>query len=142
MQKIIILCGGLIAATLLSGCVSREQADASLAKGCKAGVESLLPEGTTLGDIKGQSFSPSPEAVGARHVKIDVVQMDGYIEDIVSYECIFEESFGPFKMNHAASVYQVRLPDRIVGKSGNQIQGDFDEYVRLTDAIRKSMYSQ
>jgi hypothetical protein len=68
--------------------------------------------------------------------------MDGYLEDIIPYECIFEESFGIFNTSHVASIYQVRLPDRVVGKSGNQIQGDFEEFTRLTDAIRKSLYSQ
>jgi hypothetical protein len=142
MTKFLMLSSVLAAGLMLGGCVDRAQADEKLAAACRAGVMSLLPEGVTLGEVRNKSFSPSPETVGARHVKIDVVQMDGYLEDIIPYECIFEESFGIFNTSHVASIYQVRLPDRVVGKSGNQIQGDFEEFTRLTDAIRKSLYSQ
>lgn len=127
-------------ALTLTGCVNREQADATLAKGCAAGVASLLPEGTTLGDVRKSEFSASPEGPNTRHVTITAVTMDGYLEQEATYECIFEESFGFMNASHTASIYQVRVNGQIYGKSGNQIQGSFDDFVKLTDAIRKAMY--
>lgn len=129
-----------LCALSLGGCVSREQADENLAKGCAAGVAALLPEGTTLGEIKEKTFSPSPEAPGARHVKLTAMKMDGYLEEEATYECVFEESMGFMNSAHTASIYQVRFEDQIIGKSGNEIKGDFEQFSKLTDAIRKAMY--
>lgn len=129
-----------LCALALTGCVNREQADAALAKGCAAGVRALLPEGYALGEIRNRHFSPSPEAIGARHVRLTAIEMDGYLEDEVTYDCIFEENFGFMNSGHVASIYQIRIHDRVIGKSGNQIQGDFNEFLQLTDAIRKAMY--
>jgi hypothetical protein len=39
-----------------------------------------------------------------------------------------------------ASIYQVRTGERIVGKSGNEILGDAQDFLKLTDAIREAMY--
>jgi hypothetical protein len=129
-----------LCALTLSGCVDRTQADATLAKGCAAGAASLLPEGSKLGAIRNTEFSPSPEGPNMRHVALTAVTMDGYLEQEVTYQCIFEESFGLMKMNYTAAIYQVRVNDQIYGKSGNKIQGSFDDFIKLTDAIRKAMY--
>ena len=124
----------------LSGCVSREQADEKLARACMAGVKVLLPEGTRTGDIKDRRFSPSPEGQNFRHVTLKAVEMDGYLENEVDYECVFEESFGFLKANFTASVYQVRFHDKVYGKSGNEIQGSFNDFLKLSDAMRKALY--
>lgn len=126
----------------LSGCVTREQADAKLAKGCAAGAEALLPEGGKVNNIIESTFGPSPEGPGMRHVKIKTATMDGWLEEEKTYECIFEESFGIFKSNHTASIYQVRTGEQIYGKAGNEIKGSTEDFIRLTDAIRKAMYEQ
>ena len=125
---------------LLSGCVSREQADAKLAKGCEAGVNALLPEGRTITRIADTKFSPSPEGPGMRHVKLKAIETDGFLEVESEFECVFEESFGFLKNNFTASIYQVRTGERVVGKSGNEILGDANDFLKLTDAIRDAMY--
>lgn len=131
----------LISCTLLlSGCVSRAQADATLAKGCEAGVAALLPPERKIERISDKTFSPSPEGVGMRRVMLKAIENDGFLEVESEFECVFEESFGLFNMNHTASVYQVRTGDRIIGKSGNQIMGDAQDFIKLTDAIREAMY--
>lgn len=127
-------------ALLLSGCVSREQADAKLAKGCEAGVNALLPEGRTISKVADAKFSPSPEGANMRHVTLKAIENDGFLEVENSFECIFEESFGFLNANYTASVYQVRTGERVVGKSGNEILGDAQDFLKLTDAIREAMY--
>ena len=129
-----------VCATLLSGCVSREQADAKLAKGCEAGVNALLTPPRKIEKILDTKFSPSPEGADMRHVKLHVMENDGWLEVESDFECIFEESFGFFQSNHTASIYQVRTGERIVGKSGNEIMGDAQDFLKLTDAIREAMY--
>ena len=124
----------------LSGCVDRTQADAQLAKGCAAGAAALLPDGSTLGKVTNTTFSPSPEGANMRHVSLTAVTMDGFLEQENNYECIFEESFGFLNSSHTASIYQVRVNGEIYGKSGGKIQGSFEDFVKLTDAIRKAMY--
>lgn len=125
---------------MLSGCVSREQADAKLAKGCEAGVNALLSEGRTITKIADTKFSPSPEGPNMRHVTLKAIENDGFLEVENNFECIFEEQFGPLNMNYTASIYQVRTGERVVGKSGNEILGDANDFLKLTDAIREAMY--
>ncbi len=129
-----------ICALGLSACVDREQADTLLVKGCLAGVGSLLPEGESTGQVKNKSFTASPEGPDMRHVKIITIAGDGWLEEERTFECIFQESFGLFNSNYVASIHQLRFDDHIYGKAGNEIQGSFDDFVKLTDAIRKAMY--
>jgi hypothetical protein len=131
---------GLSCALLLCGCVSREQADAKLAHACRAGVQSLLPEGLKIDRITGREFSKSPEGNDMRYVKISTVTIDKMLEEEKDYECIFEEQFALFGMDYTASVYQVRTGDKTYGKSGNDIMGDANDFLKLTDAIREALY--
>ena len=43
-------------------------------------------------------------------------------------------------MNYTASIYPVRTGERVIGKSGNEILGDAQDFLKLTDAIREAMY--
>ncbi len=124
----------------LSACVSREQADDKLARGCAAGVQALLPENMTIKEIKDKEFADSPEGPNMRYVKLKAVTLDGWLETEQEYQCIFEESFGFMKASYTASVYQVRTGDTVYGKSGNEILGNAQDFLKLTDAIRKAMY--
>ncbi|MFN3828287.1 MAG: hypothetical protein ACK4NR_11775 [Micavibrio sp.] len=137
IHTILLTCG---CALLLTGCVSREQANTQLAKGCEAGVNALLPEGRTISKIVDKKVSPSPEGANMRHVLIKTIETDGFFEEEKDFECLFEESFGILNMNYTASVYQVRTGERIIGKSGNEIMGSAEDFLKLTDAIRKAMY--
>lgn len=129
------------AALMLSGCVDRATADERLARGCEAGVNAMLPEGMKIGTIKRKDFSPSPEGQGYRRVMLDAVATDGWAEDHREFICVFEESFGFMNASHTAAIYQLRVSeDEVYGKSGRQIMGDAQDFIRLTDAIRKAMY--
>jgi hypothetical protein len=130
----------ILCALSLTGCVSREQADEKLAKGCAAGISALLPEGETLGNITAKKFTASPDGPNMRHVDLTVKREDGWIEEDVAYECTFEESFGFMSKNFTASLYQLRIGDQVYGKAGNQILGDAQDFIKLTDAIRAAMY--
>src|SRR3982750_3405467 len=96
----------LSCALLLSGCVSREEADAKLAHACRAGVQALLPENLKIDHLTGHEASKSPEGNDMRYIKIKTVTIDGMLEEDKEYECIFEEQFGLMNMDYTASVYQ------------------------------------
>jgi hypothetical protein len=131
----------LLSLLVLSGCVSREQADEKLAKGCAAGVQSLLPDGVKIDHIAGKEASKSPEGPDMRYIKIKTVTIDGVLPEDKDYECIFEEEFGFMNASYTASIYQVRTGDATYGKSGNEIMGNADDFLKLTDAVRQAMYS-
>jgi hypothetical protein len=124
----------------LAGCVSREQADAKLIKGCTAGVSVLLPEGRTVGEIKGSQITASPEGPDFRHVTLNAVEKDNWLENEVQYECTFEEEFGFMNSSYTGSIYQIKFDDQVYGKSGGEILGSAEDFLKLTDAIRKAMY--
>lgn len=130
----------LLCLLALGGCVSREQADAKLARGCEAGVKAILPEGYSVARIESTEFSPATQGTGYRHVTLKAVELDGWLETPKEYECVFEESFGFLSANHTAAIYQIRAGDKVVGKSGREIIGETEDFLKLTEAIRRAMY--
>ena len=131
----------LICIALLTGCVNREQADAKLAKACKAAVEVFLPEDQRIDTIKDATFTPSPEGPDFRHVTIHTVMIDGWLEAEYDYDCVFQEGFGFLNSGYTASIEKVRINDETIGRSGNEILGDADDFIKMTDAVRESLYS-
>ena len=125
----------------LTGCVSREYADNTLKKGCIAGIKAMLPEDKEFRDVLDVKFEPSPVGPDFRHVKITAIEMDGWLETEAEYQCIFQESFGLFKNHHTASIYQLRYGEGLmIGKSGRDIIGSPENFLKLTDAIREALY--
>ena len=141
MKKYLRLCTVCLFALGMTGCVDRDYADNTLQKGCLAGVKALLDDGYEIRDVKEAKFEPSPVGPDFRHVTLQVTQMDGWLETDAEYQCVFEESFGFLNSHHTASIYQIRMgDDRLVGRSGKDIIGTPEDFLKLTDAIRKAMY--
>ena len=113
---------GLSCVLLLSGCISREQADARIAKGCAAAVELFLDEGFTIKETKNKTYStPTEFGTGYRQVTISAVETDNWLELDKEYRCIFAEEFGPLKSSHNTTIYQVKVNDKTYGREGNKI---------------------
>lgn len=127
-------------ALLLSGCVSREQADAKLAKACAAGVNALLPEGRKIERTIDTKFSAAPDEPDMRLVKLKAIENDGFLEVESDFECTFEEGFGLFNMSYYAAAHQVRMGERVVGRDGDSILGDSSEFAKLTDAVNGALH--
>ena len=124
-----------LALPLLTACVTREQADAKLANGCRAGVETLLEEGQSIDKIKPAFDSPEP---GQRHVALTAWLKDNP-DTAQTYDCVFEETFGPMNSSHNAMISRIQVGDKILGKSGDQIEGDAEEFIKLDNAVAKGM---
>ena len=130
-----------IAVLSLNACVSREQADAKLAEGCKAGISVLLPEDQEIKDIVSTEFTPATEGPSHRHVTIITTLENDWLEEEHEYTCVFEESFGLFKMNHTGAIVKLDTNDgRVFGKAGGEILGGAQDWIKITNAVRVAMY--
>ncbi len=139
MKKLSLILAAL-ALVSLTGCIDRTQADAKLARGCEAGVNTMLEKGDRIGKVVKTEFTPATEGPGMRHVTLTATIKDDWSEEEQTYECVFEEDFGFMNTNYAASIYQIKAGDKTVGKSGNEIMGDAEDFIKLNDAIRQAMY--
>ncbi|MCB9978470.1 MAG: hypothetical protein H6862_02535 [Rhodospirillales bacterium] len=122
----------------LAACVSRDQADARLARGCTAAAELFLPEGITLKTIKKRTFGPSDQDPSLRNVTLTAVETDGWSDEEKEYRCTFAESFG-FSGSYTAAIEQLRIGDNIYGKEKGKILGSFDDHLKLTEAVQKAI---
>ena len=130
----------LFALIMLTGCVSREQADAKLGKGCAAAAETFLDDGIEIKKIEKSSFKKSKEfGEGYREVRLDVIESDGWYEPEKEYACVFAEEFGLFNMSHDASIYQVVVDGELYGKKGEEIVGSFQNFLKLTETVERAM---
>ncbi len=129
----------LLCVLALTGCVSREQADARLARGCAAAIELFLPEGTEIKEIKNRIFGESDLGKGFRYVTLVLVESDGWYEPEKEYRCIFEEQMGIGNISHAAMIHQVRMDDRVYGKDGDKILGSFNDHLKLTETVDRAL---
>ncbi len=124
-----------LAALALTACVTREQADAKLANGCKTGVETLLEDGQTIDKFTPAFSSPEP---GQRHIVLTAYLKDDP-DNAQTYDCLFEESFGPMNSSHNAMISRVQVGDKILGKAGDKIEGDAEDFIKLDTAVAKGM---
>ncbi len=131
----------LLSLSLLAACVDRSQADRMLAKGCAAGVNALAEsDGQQLADIKNSAFTfVTNDGEQMRHVTLSAGTKD-YPDTVASYECTFQEDFGIMNTSYAASLYQVKAGDKTVGKSGGQISGDMQDFIKLEDAVKGALH--
>lgn len=143
MRKFLLLGSACTALMLMTGCVDRATADAKLAKGCAAGVKALMKDDLELKSVNSFDATESPEGPDMRFITIHTTTADGWLDMDRDYSCIFEESFGFLNSSYTASIYQLRVSDdEIYGKSGREIMGDAQDFIKLTDAIRKAMYEE
>lgn len=139
MMKKQILCI-LFALTLpLSACVTREQADEKLVRGCAAATASLLPEDQVMGPIIAHEFTESSEGPTFRHLTIHTKQDEEWLSGEAVYDCTFEETFGFLNITYNAFVYQLKLGEAVYGKVNGEIVGDAEDFIKLDKAFEKAM---
>ena len=134
------LCFAFVCVLALSGCVSRDQADAKLAKACAAGVNVFLTGGQEVDKIVESKFTPSPVVQGFRHVTLIATVKNDWLEQNHTYDCDFDESFGFLGGGYTASIEKLEAEGIVIGRAGGEILGDAQDFIKLTDAIRKALY--
>lgn len=137
-MKHIIL--SMVAVLALSACVSREDADAKLARGCAAGLEAFLPEGQKIKQVNKNNYTETAEfGPGYRVVTVDYTETDGWADAEKQATCIFAEEFGFLNATHSSNIYQIRIGETVIGKKGNEILGSYEDVLKLTETVDRAM---
>jgi hypothetical protein len=131
----------LLCLCLVTGCVNREQADAKLANACEAAVNAFLPEGQRIDKVNDVTFSGSPVGPDFRHVTIHTAMIDGWLEAEFDYDCTFQEGFGFLNSGYTASIHNIVVDGRIIGKSGAEILGEAEDHIKLNEVVREALYA-
>ena len=134
MKKFAVLLAG-ISTIALSGCVTQEQADAKMIKGCEAAVAAMI-EPTTIKEVKASTAAPE-KTMGSvyRRVKVSYTEQGDFAETVKEGSCLFSEQWGMFKSSHAAMLEQVTWGDnQLIGKKDGNIEGDMNQFMRFQSA--------
>jgi hypothetical protein len=137
MKKFLLSATALL---LLSGCVSQDQADEKMEKGCRAGVDALLGSAQIM-QVKSTNYSFENNLEGQhRRITLETTIKDGWLEKDETYSCLFAQQWGLFKSSHAAVLVQVKFPDgKIVGKQDGLLVGELSDFVKLSDTVQDAM---
>lgn len=128
-----------VSALTLAACVPQEQADEKMAKGCEAGVKSMIAP-KEIASVKTKNYADEQAEGGLhRRVTLGVVEKDGWLELDKEYSCLFMEEWGLFKMSHKALLVQVKIDDSVYGKVNGVITGSLDDFLKLTEHVDEAM---
>ena len=131
----------ILLSLLLSGCVTQDQADVKMAKGCAAGINALLEnEGKEIGEIKSKNYSNEDTEGGLhRRVTFEAIEKDGWLELDKEYSCLFMQEWGLFKNYQRALIVQVKIDDKLYGKKDGTILGSFEDFLQLVKVVDGAM---
>jgi hypothetical protein len=129
----------MIACLPLSACVTQQQADAKMGKGCEAALAVVMGDKQIV-KVKATNYSDE-ETEGSlyRRITIDLVEKDGWAELDKQYSCLFAQEWAMFRMTHNALLEQVVMGDKIMGKKDGQILGNIDEFMNLVSKVDTAM---
>jgi hypothetical protein len=138
MKHLILAIAG-VSIFALAGCVTQEQADAQMAKGCEGAVGAMLAP-RSIKTVKGfTAADDSSEGSVHRRIFITYVENDDFAESEKKAECLFSQQWGIFKSTHAALLEQLVANDTILGKKNGMIQGSMEEFIKLTNGANTAM---
>ncbi|MGH1376058.1 MAG: hypothetical protein ACRBCK_06885 [Alphaproteobacteria bacterium] len=125
---------------VLCSCVSRQQADEKLEKGCKAATELFLEDGFTIKEIKDTQHKTSPTfGKSYREVTILAIETDEWLDVEKNYRCIFAEEFNMLGSSHRATLYQLNVNDQTYGFKDGKIIGDMKTHMNIKNAVERAM---
>jgi hypothetical protein len=142
MKKFTVLLAGL-SIVALTGCVSQEQADAKMKKGCQSAIGAMIAP-TTIKDVKSSTAAPEKMLSSTyRRVTLKYIEEGDFSETEVEGSCLFSEQWGMMKSTHAAMLEQVVFNGNMIGKDkdGN-IQGDMNDFMKLNEKVDAAMAEQ
>ena len=138
MKKFVVVLAGVSALTL-SGCVTQQQADEKMFKGCEAAIGAMIAP-DTIKEVK-SSTAADEKTMGSvyRRVSVAYVENDDFANTELQGSCLFSQQWGMMKSSHAALLEQVVFDDRLVGKKDGNIEGDMNDYIKLTEKVDAAM---
>ncbi len=128
-----------ISVLALSACVSQEEADAKMAKGCESAIGAMLAP-ITIKEVKG--FNADYEGmlgIKYRRLAVTYVENDDFAAAEKTGTCLFSEEWTAMKGSHLAMLEQVTVNGKLVGKRNGVIQGSVDDFVKLTEGADTAM---
>lgn len=139
MKQSFYLTSAMVAVLALGGCVTQQQADAKMGKGCEAAISATIAPKKLLG-IKSTNYADE-KTEGSLYRRITIVgqQKDGWIEAEKTYTCLFAQDWGFFKSTHFALLEQLAIGDFVLGKVDGQIRGSMEDYVKLNETAETAM---
>lgn len=136
MKKYALIAASTLA---LSACVSQDQMDEKMAKGCEAGVTSMIAP-KEIAAVKSKNYADEFVEGGLhRRVTLGVTEKDGWLELDKEYSCLFMQEWGMFKSSHKALLVQVKIDDSTYGKVDGVITGSLDDFMKLTEHVDEAM---
>lgn len=140
MKKFALILTG-VSVLGLTACVSQEQADEKMAKGCEAAVAAMIAP-RTIKTVK-STATEAEKTMGSvyRRVKVTYVENDDFAEKEKQGSCLFSEQWGLFKSSHAALLEQVVYNDQLIGKKDGIIHGDMNAFMKLNESVDTAMGS-
>lgn len=136
LKPIIPLC---LLTFALTGCMSQDQADTKMSKGCEAGINALISP-VKIGEIKSRNYSNEQINGGLhRRVTIEAIEKDGWLELDKEYSCLFMQKWGIFNSSHKALLVQTTIEDETIGNVDGHVVGGFDNFLKITNVVDAAM---
>ena len=140
MKKFSLYSFFVLTALALAGCVSQDQADEKMAKGCKAAVEVAIAP-ATVADILSTTyaFEDNKDGKNFRRVTLKTFEKDGWIEREKEYNCLYSEQWGIAKTSHVATLEHLSYDDVVLGKKGGDVVGGLNNFMNMVNASQNAM---
>ncbi len=130
----------LLAVSLLSACGdNRGEKDKKLARGCQAGIKSLLAQEKYDRQIEKITSRKFADETDGRRVTLNAMTKNkefGYEKD-ESFNCLFAETSNFFGWK--AEIQQLNIGEDAYGRKDGKILGELQDFLDLTDAVAKAM---
>lgn len=138
MKKFVVVLAG-VSALALSGCVTQEQADAKMFKGCQAAVAAMIAP-KEIKAVKSSTAGPE-KTMGSvyRRVTVKYTEAGDFAESEKTGTCLFSEQWGFFKSSHTSMLEQVTYNDQLIGKKDGNIEGDMNQFMKLNESVDAAM---
>lgn len=139
MKKFVVVLAGVSALTL-SGCVTQQQADEKMFKGCEAAISAMIAP-ASFKDVKTRTGADEKMLSSTfRRIKITYTEQGDFAESEKEGSCLFSQDWGMFKSSHAAMLEQVKYNDTMLGKNAEgKIEGSMDDFLKLNEKVDAAM---
>jgi len=138
MKKIILIASG-ISLLALTGCISQEEVDAKMAKGCEAALMAQLGA-DKVKDAKMTATGGATQADGTfRKVEMTYVENGSFDQTPKPVKCLFSEQWGAGKSSHSAILEQLDINGTTYGKVDGVVKGALEDFLKLTEAAARAM---
>jgi len=141
MKANVKLCSLVLCLMILTGCVTRQDADKKMGKACEAAARIFRTDGFTVKSVnKVDSKISKKFGNGYRDVTVSVTESDSWLDIDKDYNCTFAENFGMLNSSFDADLYRIEVDGQIFGMDDGQILGGPEIQIQLDRAVKSVLY--